>query len=92
MSSAAQPTTSDDDHRPELEPLDVDGVSAVATGTVIWAVLFVAGLALNSRLQSAGCGWWVWVALSGFLLGLAGLVFVVRRRNAYRSAGGSASG
>lgn len=77
---------------PDLDPVDVDGVAAVAVGTVVWAVLLVAAVLLHARLQAAGRGWWVWVALAGFLLGLVGLVLVLRRRAAYRTSSGASPG
>lgn len=90
MSDSPEPGADQAD--PEPEPLDVDGVSAVAVGTAVWAALIVVGLVLHDRLESSGRGWWLWVAVAGFLLGLAGLAFVVHRRNTYRSATSSPSG
>ncbi|HEY7858736.1 MAG TPA: DUF2530 domain-containing protein [Candidatus Nanopelagicales bacterium] len=90
--STPEPTAGPPEPGHALEPLDVDGVAAVAVGTAIWAVLLIVGLLLHSRLQEAGRGWWIWVAVSGFLLGLAGLAFVIRRRNAYQAAVGASSG
>lgn len=63
-------------------PLDVDGVAAVGLGTVVWAVLLVACLVWREPLAAAGRGWWWGVCLAGFLLGLPGLWYVRRRRDA----------
>jgi len=71
---------------PDVAPLDVDGVRAVGIGTALWAVALLVTLALRGPLEAAGNGWWVWVCVSGVVLGLMGLVYVVRRRNAIRSA------
>jgi MYXO-CTERM domain-containing protein len=71
---------------PEVAPLDVDGVAAVAVGTVLWAVALVACLIFRVPLSEAGNAWWTWVCAAGALLGLAGLWFVRRRRDAYRRA------
>lgn len=69
---------------PEVAPLDVDGVRAVALGTVLWAVALLVTLALRGPLNDAGNGWWTWVCASGLMLGLMGLVYVVRRRDSIR--------
>ena len=65
----------------QVRPLDVDGVAAVAVGTVCWIVALIVLLFERSSLGSSGRTWWLWVAVSGALLGCAGLVFLVRRRN-----------
>ncbi len=71
---------------PELvEPLDVDGVRAVAVGTVLWAVAFIVCLLLRDQLAAADTTWWTWVCLTGALLGLPGLWYVRRRARAYAS-------
>ena len=69
-----------------MAALDVDGVRAVAVGTAAWAVALVLCLALRDRLADSGRGWWAWVCLAGMAFGLAGLVFVRRRRDAYARA------
>jgi len=66
-----------------LAPLDVDGVGAVAVGTILWTVALVLCLVLRGPLTDAGRGWWTWVCLTGALLGAAGYTFVRRRRTAY---------
>ena len=71
---------------PDLQPLDVDGVGAVAVGTVLWAVGVVLCLVFRTQLDAAGNGWWLWVCVAGALLGLPGLWYVRRRRDAYRRA------
>ncbi|MGD9956264.1 MAG: DUF2530 domain-containing protein, partial [Candidatus Nanopelagicales bacterium] len=81
--------TAPDDSAPEVAPLDVDGVGAVAVGTVLWTIALVACLVFRTQLADAGNAWWTWVCIAGVLLGLAGLVFVRRRRDAYRRAGAS---
>lgn len=75
--------------RPEpdaLRPLDVDGVGAVAFGTLAWTVALVLCLVLRTPLADAGRGWWLWVCVAGAVLGVAGLWFVRRRRDAYAAA------
>ncbi len=77
--------SSDDDLA--TRPVDADGVSAVAVGTVLWAV---AGLILvvffRDQLADADASWWLWVCAVGTGLGLLGLWYVIRRRNVYRAA------
>ena len=65
-----------------LRPVDVDGVGAVLYGTIAWTVALVACLLLRDRLTADGHAWWTWVCLAGALLGLPGLWFVRRRRDA----------
>ncbi|MDQ1657845.1 MAG: hypothetical protein QOD41_2928 [Cryptosporangiaceae bacterium] len=69
-------------HRPAPEPLDVDAVSVVTAGTVLWAV---AGL----LLLAFGRGWladhhhtnWLWTCAAGFGFGVAGVWHCRRRRD-----------
>lgn len=70
------------DPSPAIEPLDEDGVGAVAIGTVLWLVALVVLVLLRDRLGSDA--WWIQVALVGALLGLPGLWYTTRRRAAYR--------
>lgn len=67
-----------------VEPLDEDGVGAVAIGTVLWAIAAVILFLLRDRLAESGAQWWVWVAVTGAALGVPGLWFTTRRRSAYR--------
>jgi Protein of unknown function (DUF2530) len=71
---------------PQLAPLDVDGVGAVVMGTVLWAVALVVLLVLRPSLEASDSQWWIWVALTGTLLGIPGLAYTTRRRAAYRRA------
>ena len=75
----------------EVASLDVDGVNAVAIGTVLWAVALVVTLIMHSALLESGNAWVTWVCVSGLVLGLMGLPYVIRRRAVYRSAAASAS-
>jgi hypothetical protein len=66
----------------DVEPLDVDGVRTVEVGTVAWLVGFLALLPFYGRLEDAGRTWWLWTCLAGFGLGLFGLEYCRRRRDA----------
>ncbi len=69
-----------------MHPFDVDGVRTVAVGTVLWAAAFVV-LALNrTRLDEQGLGWWLWTCLAGVGLGLLGLEYTRKRRDAIAQA------
>lgn len=86
--STEQPSGSDSaaSGAPEIEVLDVDGVGAVLYGTVAWVIALVLTLVFRGPLADAGNGWWTWVCLAGALLGVLGLWYVRRRRDAYRRA------
>ena len=77
----ADPATGGPVDASHLAPVDVDGVRAVATGTVVWTVLLVVCLLVREPLAEAGRGWWSGVCLAGALLGAVGLVFVRWRRD-----------
>ena len=66
--------------RVEIEPMETNDVLIVAIGTALFAVAFVVLLALRSSLERSGHGRWPWIALSGALLGLVGLVYCLRRQ------------
>jgi hypothetical protein len=67
------------ERRPDPEPLETDDVKIVAAGTGVWAVAFVVLLIL--RVTGADIhGWWLEMCAAGFLLGLLGVRYCVRRR------------
>jgi hypothetical protein len=71
----------------DVEPLDEDGVGAVAAGTVAWLIAFVVlWVFFRDELVAHDAQWWLLVCLVGAGLGLLGLVYTVRRRNVYRKA------
>lgn len=68
-----------------VAPLDVDGLNVVVIGLVLFAVASGICLLLLDTLTARGDGWWLWVCLTGFGLGLLGLVHCVVRRNRRRA-------
>jgi hypothetical protein len=71
---------------PDLKPVDVDGVRTVAIITVLWALAFVVLAFRRSELDDAGRGWWIWTCLAGVGLGLLGLEYCRKRRDAIARA------
>jgi uncharacterized protein DUF2530 len=68
----------------EVEPMDVDGVRTLTVGTIIWGVAAVALLPFLGTLEEQGRTWWMWTAVAGLGLGLIGIEYCRRRRNALR--------
>jgi hypothetical protein len=66
----------------EVEPMDVDGVRTMTVGTIIWGIVAVAMLPFLGNLEADGRTWWLWTALAGLGLGLIGIEYCRRRRNA----------
>jgi hypothetical protein len=77
---------------PAHDPEQADAVLPVTVGTIAWAVALVVLLPFHSRLAAAGTGWWIWVCVTGVVLGLLGSAWVRRRRAVYRRPGPSRSG
>jgi hypothetical protein len=67
--------------RPDPPPLETDDVKIVAGGTALWAVALVA--LLVARVAGADVhGWWIAMCAAGALLGLLGVRYCQRRRDA----------
>jgi hypothetical protein len=64
---------------PELQPLAVDTVRIVVAGTAAFAVALVVTL-LVPALHAGDRDWWPWACLSGLVLGLIGLAYILRGR------------
>ena len=71
--------------RPEIAPVDVDGVGAITYGTIAWAIGIVLCLVFRAQLTATDKGWWLWVCVTGAVVGLGGIVFVRRRAAVYRA-------
>jgi hypothetical protein len=74
---------SDDERRPDPEPVATDDRTAILTGLVLWVLAFAALLVFVGPLVDAGRVWWLWTCLVGIGLGLVTLVYV-HRRNRHR--------
>lgn len=68
----------------DVKPLDTDGITAIVTGIVLWAVAAVGCLVARGWLADSGREWWLWVCVSGVVTGFAGLAIALRRRERMR--------
>jgi hypothetical protein len=59
--------------------VDVDGLRVVTVGTTLYAAAAVVAGLLYPRLAADGRGWWLGVCVSGFVLGLVGLLYCWNR-------------
>ncbi|MCL3838578.1 hypothetical protein [Aeromicrobium duanguangcaii] len=66
----------------EVEPMDVDGVRTMTIGTIGWGIVAIALLPFWGNLQDQGRTWWLWTAIAGLGLGLMGIEYCKRRRDA----------
>lgn len=68
--------------RPDPQPLETDDVRTVAVGTGAWAL----GLVVLAVLEATGVTrvetWWLVMCAYGVLLGVVGVVYCRRRREA----------
>ena len=62
-----------------LKPLEVNGVTAVTLGTIIWLISLVVLLLTSSWLDENSRGHWIWIAASGVVLGLLGYRYTTNR-------------
>lgn len=60
----------------------MDAVNVVIVGTAIWAVAFVVVLLAGDRVGDEAQ--WLWTCGTGFGLGLIGIYYCRRRRDALR--------
>ena len=57
-----------------------DDRAPVLAGTAAWAVLALIAWAGYDDLRADGRGWWLWTAVSGFVLGVVGYWYMQRRQ------------
>ncbi|MGN6300718.1 MAG: DUF2530 domain-containing protein [Angustibacter sp.] len=72
----------------ELQPIQVDSVRIVLGGLAGWVVALVVVLAVPA-LHTGDRSWWPWACVSGLVLGLVGLAYLLRGRG---NAAGARSG
>lgn len=78
------------ERKPDPPPLETNDVAIVAAGTVSWAVAGVS--LLVARLAGADVrSWWIAMCVSGALLGLLGMRYCQRRRDAIARDAGAAN-
>ena len=72
-----------------LEPLEIDGITAVIVGTIVWTVATVIMILMRDQLEASGRGNWIWICACGVLLGLLGIRYTRRRAARIAKAGAS---
>ncbi|TFD30679.1 DUF2530 domain-containing protein [Cryobacterium cryoconiti] len=70
----------DSERRPDPLPARTDARKAFLAGSAAWLVALVLAVVFRGELAAAGVGWWLWAALIGLGLGVAGLAWVTLRR------------
>ncbi|TFD54828.1 DUF2530 domain-containing protein [Cryobacterium sp. Hh11] len=77
----------DSERRPDPLPARTDARTALVVGTLLWLMALGAALVVeftaprsSGAASAAGPGWWLWCAVIGVGLGLAGLAWVQFRR------------
>ncbi len=67
--------------RPDPEPLETDDVKIVAGGTLLWLIALV--VLVVAKLAGADVhGWWIAMCACGAVLGVGGVRYCQRRRDA----------
>jgi hypothetical protein len=62
-----------------LKPLEVNGITAVTVGTLAWTITLIVLLFSRSWLSETERTHWIWIAVSGIILGLLGYRYSTRR-------------
>ena len=68
--------------RPDPPPLETDDVKVVAAGTAAWALALLVLLALRVSGEAEVRDWWMGMCGYGIALGLFGVRYCRRRRDA----------
>lgn len=63
----------------ELVPLEVNGITAVTIGTIFWAISLVILVLLQDWLRQNDRLHWIWISVSGIVLGLLGYRYTTNR-------------
>ncbi len=63
-----------------VRALDPDGVAVIGSGTVAFAIGAIVCWLFSDALVATGRGWYLAVAISGTVLGVAGLAYGLNRR------------
>ena len=66
-------------HGPELKPLEVNGITAVTLGTIIWLIVLIVLLLARNWLDVNSRTHWIWISASGVALGLLGYRYTANR-------------
>ena len=79
--SLSESNESNNGQRPkkELAPLEVNGITAVTIGTVIWSVATLIMVLMRNQLEEAGRSNWIAIGVAGIILGLLGMRYTKRR-------------
>ncbi|MCU1443998.1 MAG: hypothetical protein JWQ59_2148 [Cryobacterium sp.] len=70
----------DTERRPDPLPARTNSRTAVAVGSALWLVALVILAITADELVAGGRVWWLWCAVLGLILGVAGLVWLQLRR------------
>ena len=70
----------DSERRPDPLPARTDARGALLVGSVAWLAVLVVLVVAREELVVLGVQWWLWCAVIGLGLGLAGLAWVQFRR------------
>jgi hypothetical protein len=70
--------------RPDPPPFQTNEYAPVITAVAMWVIAFFVLLVLHHRMAARGAGWWLWVSVGGFVIGLWGLTMLTLRRRSQR--------
>jgi hypothetical protein len=62
-----------------LKPIEADGIKAVKMGTLAWMITLIVLFFSQSWLTETERTHWIWIAVSGIILGLLGYRYSTRR-------------